>query len=73
MANLMDLFAEEEEIRLAQSRAEIAAERAAFEAKSPEERAAITAAREAFWESLHDIAFVANEEDDDDDEEDDGY
>ena len=45
MANLSDLIAEEEAKRIAEARAEIAAEKAAWDALTPEQQAAETAGR----------------------------
>lgn len=50
--SLSNLLAEEEAQRLIETKAEIAAEIAAFNALTPEQQAVIIAEREAKWERL---------------------
>ncbi len=64
MMTLGELLEGEDAARLAQARAEIAAEKAAWDALSPEEREAKTAAFEAKYETM----FEASLEDEDDEE-----
>lgn len=66
MANLSDLFKEEEEARLATARAEIAQEKAAWDALTPEEREQLSAAYEAKYALLEEASVTEEEGDDDD-------
>lgn len=70
-----DMLREEEDRLVAQARAEIAAEEAAWNALSDEERAAINAERAAKWDAFADAADAADadSEDDEEEEEDDSY
>jgi len=52
MQTLSEIMAEEEARRLAETRAEVAAEKAAWDALTPEEQAAAIAAREAKYADL---------------------
>jgi len=54
MASLADLMAEDEAFRLEEARREIAAEKAAWDALSPEQQAAAIAAREAKFANVPD-------------------
>lgn len=62
--SLGDLIRDEEARIVANSRREIAAEDAAWKALSDEERAAITAEREAKWDAFADACESAPEDDD---------
>ena len=66
MTNIWDLFNEEEERLLAEGRAEIAAEDAAWKALPQAERDRISAERQARLDAL----FGAEDSDEDEDEED---
>ena len=68
--NLDDMFREEEERRVAQHRLETAAESAAWDALSDEERAAVIAARDAKWNAFADACEAQAGDDDDDDNDD---
>ena len=73
MTNIWDLFNEEEERLLAEGRAEIAAEDAAWQALPQAERDRITAEREAKnaeWDAL--LSDEEPEDDEDDEDEDEG-
>jgi hypothetical protein len=74
--SLGDIFAEMEAEALARGKAEEAAERAAWEAKTPAERAAIIAERDAYWEAFEERANAqeaeGSEDEDDDEDEADG-
>jgi hypothetical protein len=59
---LAELFAEEEANRMAEAKAEIAAEDAAWLALSDAERASITANREAYWRDIEDACAASDEE-----------
>lgn len=65
--SLADIMAEEEARRLAEARAEIAAEKRAWDAMNPAEQAEVIAKREAKFADVPDI-----DEGDDLDDEDDG-
>jgi len=54
MESLDDIFREEEELRLAETRREIAAEQAVWAALTPEQQAAVIAASEAKWAAYQD-------------------
>ncbi len=60
--NLSELMAEEETRLRAEAQAEIAAEKAAWDALTPEQQAAVIAAREAKYEAM----FEASNESDED-------
>lgn len=62
---LSDLMAEEEALRLAETRRDLAREQAAWAALSPQEQAAIIAAREA---KFADVPDDEDEETDEDEE-----
>jgi hypothetical protein len=64
-----DIFAEEEEARLAEARKVISAEDAAYAALSQEEKDQINKARDAYWEYLDGLTEVDRDEDDDTEEE----
>ena len=73
MANMNDLMADYEAELKATADKEMAAERAAYEALSPEEKAALAAASDAKWAAWADAieAAEANQADDEDEDEDD--
>lgn len=54
MSTLAEIMAEEDARRLAEARAEIARERAEWEALTPEAQAGIIAAQEAKWAAFQD-------------------
>ena len=56
MENLSDIFAEEEARRLAEAKAEAAKEKAAWDALTPAEQAAIIEQRAARFEALEELA-----------------
>lgn len=66
--DIWDIFAEEEAKRLAETRAEIAAEDAAWRALPQAERDRILAEREDKWDALFSAADPEDEDDDDDDD-----
>lgn len=66
---LADIFAEEEERRTAEARREIAAEQAAWDALTPEEKAAKLAENEAKWAAYADAVEAAEAEPDEDEDE----
>jgi len=65
-----DIFAEEEAKRLAEGRAEIAAEKAAWEALSQAERDRISKERADRYEEMFELAQEGEEDEDEQDEED---
>ena len=72
MENLNDIFAEEEARRLAEAKAEMAKEKAAYDALSDEEKAKLAADREAYWakwEAALEAAGIDEDEDEDEDDE----
>lgn len=69
MMSLDELFARDEEERLAKTRAEMAAEKAAWDALPQEEKDRITAEREAKWEAFDAACEASEAEEDDEDEE----
>jgi len=71
MENMTDIFREEEARLLAEGRAAIAAETAAWNALSQAERDAITAEREARFAALDDAAEDDEGDDEDEDEDED--
>jgi len=71
MENLNDIFREEEDRLLAEARAEIAAENAAWWALTQAERDAITAAREARYAALAEASEEDDEEEEDEEDEED--
>jgi hypothetical protein len=73
MENMTDIFREEETRLLAEGRAAIAAETAAWNALSQAERDAITAEREARFAALDDAdeGYDDGDDDEDDDEDED--
>jgi hypothetical protein len=64
---LADLIREDEEKAIAKTRAEIAAENAAWRALTDEQRAAINEQRDAYWRDLEDR--VDSDDEDDKEEE----
>lgn len=71
MESLNDIFVEEEARLLTATRAEIAAEKAAWNALTDEERAAHTAAVEAKYSDIFDVADSDDDDSEDEPEEDD--
>lgn len=71
MKTLDELFAEEEEKRLAKEKAEIAAEDAAYKALPQEEKDRLDAEREAYWQRIEDAAAESDEDEDEAEEEED--
>jgi len=70
--NMSDFFEEEEERMLAQTRAEIAAEKAEYDALSPIEKAVRQASADDFWAAFEAACQQSDADDEaEDDEEDD--
>ncbi len=67
---LDELFAQDEEERLAKTRAEMAAEKAAWDALPQEEKDRINAEREAYWDQFETPADVDDDEDEEEDDDD---
>lgn len=65
MEDLTSLFAEEEARRLAEARAEIAKEKAVYDALSPEQKAAKNAEYEAKYAHFDDLVEADETEEDD--------
>lgn len=68
---LDELFSRDEEERLAKVKAEMAAEKAAWDALPQEEKDRVNAEREKFWESMEDNSVDSSEDDEDEDDQDD--